>query len=83
MLSSSRKRLLAVVRAYDVEQRYRWLYSMLHMLVDRTSKPMIALRQQGEDYDAVDGFSGEDENLVTGEEQLNELENVRCVLITL
>ena len=37
------------------------------------------MRQQGEDYDAVDGFSGEDENLVTGEEQLNELENVRLV----
>ena len=37
------------------------------------------MRQQGEDYGAVDGFSGEDENLVTGEEQLNELENVRLV----
>ena len=53
---------------------------MLHdLLTDRSSKPKVAVRQQGEDYDAVDGFSGEDENLVTGEEQLNELENVRLV----
>lgn len=65
---------------YNVEQRYQFLSSMLHdLLTDRSSKPKVAVRQQGEDYDAVDGFSGEDENLVTGEEQLNELENVRLV----
>lgn len=40
---------------------------------------MISLRQEGLDYDEVDGLSGEDESLVTGEEQLNELQNVRSV----
>ena len=72
--------LCEYMRTYNSEQRYQFLSSMLHdLLTDRSSKPKVAVRQQGEDYDAVDGFSGEDENLVTGEEQLNELENVRLV----
>ena len=80
MPRSSFVNLYDYMRTYDVEQRYHFLSSMLHdLLTDRSSKPKIAVRQQEEDYDAVDGFSGEDENLVTGEEQLNELENVRLV----
>lgn len=47
------------------------------ILLDRTSKPLVGVRQEYSDYDDADAAAGEDQNLVTGEEQLSELQNVR------
>lgn len=61
-----------------------WSLSFTYSLVDRATKPKFSLKSAGsqrrrqEGYDVVDGITAEEqEQLVTSEEQFEELGNLR------
>lgn len=53
---------------------FLWKFVIHCVSIDRSSKPRVIVRQSSQDYDVVDG---EADNLVSHEEQVKELQNIR------